>query len=189
MSVVTPISATGKMLAYTRQLVADSLYWQALVMNPEATAEELQEIVDDTPEVLDRDAALDAISVRVWPVESTLATPRCLIRKLTDTKHTRETSSTFNSESMVMILFELPVPYQWRNREQDSLTNQGIDAEDKIGMILSEMKTVITSGVAQRPQIEEFTFGPQGLVYPDEETGETGWLETCEIIGKIEGYC
>lgn len=189
MSVITPISATGKLLAYTRELVADSLYWQALVANPGATAAELQTIVEDTPEDLVRADALAAISIRVWPADDSLEPPRCLIRKLTDTTHTRTTTTTFDSDSSVMILFEIPVPDQWRNRDQDSLTNQGIDAEDKISLILAELKAVICSGVTERPQIEEFTFGPQGLIFPDEETGETGWLETCEIRGKVMGFC
>lgn len=189
MTIVTPLSAAGKLLAYTRQLVADSLYWQAIILDPLATASELQTIVNDEPGTLDRDAALEAISVRVWPEGDVLLPPRCLIRKLTDGTHTRTTSSSYDSETQVMILFEFPVPEQWRNRDNDSLTNQGIDAEDKISLILAEMKAVIFSGITERPQIEEFTFGPQGLVYPDEEIGETGWLETCEIHGKVMGFC
>lgn len=181
----------GTSLSALRELIADSDLWQAMVLQPEATYTELVATIDDTPERLDRAKALAAIVVGMFPTDeegcdSVMPVPRILLRYDTDGQFTRE-SGTWTRDQTVLVLFETKVPSQWQERTAESFTAQEIDGQNKIGRILTDCNTVILSGIADRLQVETWTFGAHGLIAPEEADGE--WLRTCEVHAAFRGAC
>jgi hypothetical protein len=188
---VTAQHSFGLSLWYLRELLADSELWQALVRTPDATYDQLLDTIAISPSVLDRPAALKAIAVGMFPTDqdncdNVMPVPRMLIRYDTDGVFTRE-SGTWRRNQTILLLIETPVPVHWRMADVEAFSSQEIDGQDKVGRILTDCNSVIKALTAERLQVESWTFGPTGLVAPEDAGGE--WLRSAEIHCSFIGAC
>ena len=191
MSVVAAQHSFGLSLWYLRELLADSELWQALVRTPGATYAELLDTIAITPSVLDREQALAAIAVGMFPTDdedcdTVMPLPRILVRYQTDGVMTRETG-VWNRNQTILVLIETPIPLRWQRRDMESFSSQEIDGQDKIGKLITDCNAVIAAGTGERLQVESWTFGPHGLVAPEETGGE--WIRSCELHVTFLGAC
>lgn len=196
MSNITPIYAYAKPPHFLREMLAASTMWQAMVYDPEATCAELVALIAGSPGVLSEDFARDSIVLGIIPTDTdgyslVPQVPKALIRYLTDGVKTRTTTSSFDSNLLLMLLIEYKVPPEYRQRNAEAMSNAEIDGLDKIGRIVDQLKTAVLSGAADMLQIESFTFGPHGLIAPEEgENEEDGeWIRTAEIQIRFTGAC
>lgn len=207
MQPITPLYSDALSQHYLCELIADSKMWQGMCLLPEGTAAEIADLITNTPEKLDRDAARAKIAQGILIpsgetvdedgeancayigdfYDSVFPIPRILVRYLTDGTATRTTTSTFERRDSFRILIEYLVPPKWCNRGSTEINNQDIDGLDKMCKLRQEMQTVITNGTGLRLQVDEFTRGAHGLVMPEDSNGI--WMRSCEMTATFTGYC
>ena len=193
---ITPIYAYAKPPHFLREMLADSTMWQAMVHSPEATCADLVAMIAATPGVLSEATARESIVLGIIPTDAEgysliPQVPKALIRYLSDGVKTRTTTSSYESNMLLMLLIEYRVPHVYRLREAVAMSNAEIDGLDKIGRIVEQLKTSVLSGAADMLQIESFTFGPHGLIAPEEGENEQDgeWIRTAEIQIRFMGAC
>lgn len=196
MVVVSAVETLALSFQYLRELIADSEYWQAMQLLPEATYEELKAVVDDGSRIdsSTRTLGLDKILGDTIPeddeCDETTLPPRIVVRYMPDLLIARTSTTGRETTAEFMVLVETIVPTAYRGRTAAQLLNQTIDQQNKLGAMIREWNAVVLSHTPQRLQVESWTLSQMGLVAPS-ESGDigNGWMRTAHLTASFRGLC
>lgn len=192
MSRLAAESIFAKPLEYLANLIADSAHWQAICQQPAAPWPQLhafaQQIAEETADG-QRELALERVLMDIVSedddFEDQTTAPFVLVRMLPGMDLEQRTHSSWEGNAPLLMEVYLPVPECYQGWDRLAIWNAGIDHENKIGVIISDMMHALHKFPPGRlnpfhPQIDS-----SGLISPKENNGHWERVTTITVRGHV----
>lgn len=201
MQVVTAVEPLAKSFAFLRGVLAESTFWQALQLAPEATYEQLAEIVTDGSRInasskqlglnkIIGDTLAELTGDPDVACDVSIDLPRIIVRYSPDLRLDRTSTTTTTTRASFDIAVEMAIPPDYRKRTAECLLNQTIDQYNKIGALVRQWKAAVLSGQPDMIQVDSWSLSALGLVLPEQAGDEAdGWMRNADIVATFQGIC
>lgn len=180
---ITPSGVLSLPLQYLKNLIAASSTFQTVCGVEDAAAAAACVLLFWADEKI-AEAELEAIANDETP-ETHERMPRAVVRHLPGLEHQRSSTTGWVSTGPLHLMFEFPAHTDHDTAGADR--QAGIDFQNQIGAILSEMRTLVTTDPGAGPYlaVTGFDLVTLGEIDPDDCGGVHAWL--AEFIVHHEG--
>lgn len=172
-----------------RDLIADSVIWQALCTSPDLDWPALKALADGGG--MDRDLALTRIlGDTVYEDQEFLehnTPPWVLLRHGPDSQTEWSATTQYVTTGVIFMQIELPTPLIYRLYDQESLWNAMMWFQNAVGRLLHEMEQITIARTAGRLVIDSIQRGSIGAYAPQDY--ENNWVRVAEFLLSYQGVC
>lgn len=178
---VTPVGYLALEMLHVENMIAASAMWRAVVAFPDADWPTLETAADAAAGTEE-----DARAAVIWEREDDASLsqgtdpdtflPRAIIRHMTDAELTRFAGDGFDTQGMLMLEFELPIPTAYQANVKDAL----IHFLNTISRLEQEMAAKVITSPDQTVDVQKIERGLMGQIDPDEVNGQ--------MIRKVEYF-